>query len=95
MEYVDCKDALRQHVNKDDIVYLKNIVEDYKLLYKNVQGTTKFLNEMLDIHLFNVSVDLRKIKQKLLTIVEKTAHMRLFSITSYFEILINSKEKQV
>jgi len=57
--------------------------------------STKFLNEMLDIHLFKVSVDLRQIKQKLLTIVEKTARMSLFSITSYFEILTNTKEKQV
>lgn len=45
LEYVDCKDAIRHHVKKEDSVLLKDIVENYKSLYKNVQGTTKFLNE--------------------------------------------------
>jgi prophage antirepressor-like protein len=42
--YVDHNSALRDHVKKTNIVYLKNIVADYKALYKNVQGTTKYLN---------------------------------------------------
>ncbi len=45
LEYVDYKQALQIHVPKKDIFYLKNIVKNYKILYKNVQGTTKFLNE--------------------------------------------------
>ena len=36
--------ALKINVEKRDIFSLKNIVKDYKILYKNVQGHTKFLN---------------------------------------------------
>lgn len=43
--YVDHKEAIRVHVEKADIYYLQDIVKDYKSLYKNVQGQTKFLNE--------------------------------------------------
>lgn len=43
--YKDIKDALRTNVDKNYISRLKDIVENYKLLYKNVQGTTKFLSE--------------------------------------------------
>jgi len=43
--YVDYRDAIRTHVDKKDIYYLQDIVKDYKLLYKNIQGHTKFLNE--------------------------------------------------
>lgn len=45
LEYKDYRDALRSHVNKQDIKYLKDIVKNYKTLYKNVQGHTKFINE--------------------------------------------------
>lgn len=45
LEYKDHRDALRNNVDKNDIVYLKDIVDNYKQLYKNVQGHTKFINE--------------------------------------------------
>jgi len=43
--YKDPKDALRKHVLKKDIVYLKDIVSNYKILYKNAQGQSKYLSE--------------------------------------------------
>ena len=43
--YVDCRDAIRTHVDKRNIEYLRNIVKNYKILYKNVQGNSKFLSE--------------------------------------------------
>lgn len=43
--YVDCRGAMKKHVNKKNIVYLKHIVKNYKVLYKNVQGNAKFLSE--------------------------------------------------
>ncbi|AYV83073.1 MAG: BRO-N domain protein [Hyperionvirus sp.] len=45
LEYADCRDVIRRHVDENDIAYLKDIIENYKILYKNVQGHTKFLNE--------------------------------------------------
>ena len=33
LDYVDCKDALRQHVNKDDILFLEDIVKNYLLSF--------------------------------------------------------------
>ncbi len=45
LEYTDYRDAIERHVNKEDIFYLKDIVKNYKTLYKNVRGSTKFLNE--------------------------------------------------
>jgi prophage antirepressor-like protein len=43
--YENYKKALKNNVEKTDIFKLKNIVKNYKSLYKNVQGDTKFLNE--------------------------------------------------
>jgi len=45
LNYVNYHKAIREHVLKEDIFYLKDIVKNYKSLYKNVQGHTKFLNE--------------------------------------------------
>jgi prophage antirepressor-like protein len=45
LKYSNTKFALKNNVNEDDIYYLKDIVKNYKLLYKNVQGNTKFLTE--------------------------------------------------
>ena len=45
LNYKDIRDAIRTLVNKKDIFYLKDIVSNYKTLYKNVQGHTKFLTE--------------------------------------------------
>ena len=46
LEYNDCKRAIRINVDKEDIFPLSKIVKNYKMLYKNVQGTTKFLSEI-------------------------------------------------
>jgi prophage antirepressor-like protein len=43
--YTNCKESLRSNVQKMYIKRLSEIDENYKLLYKNVQGTTKFLSE--------------------------------------------------
>lgn len=45
LEYNNCKQAIRINVDKEDIFPLSKIVKNYKMLYKNVQGTTKFLSE--------------------------------------------------
>ena len=45
LDYVDYQQAIRIHVHKDDVFYLKDIVADYKKLYKNAQGHTKYINE--------------------------------------------------
>jgi prophage antirepressor-like protein len=88
LEYVDCKDALRQHVNKDDIVYLKNIVEDYKLLYKNVQGTTKFLNEP-----GMYSLILKSKNKKAVEIFNWITHEVMPSLRKFGEYKINNNLK--
>lgn len=45
MGYKDIKDAVKTHIPKEDIFYLKNIIVNYKKLYKNIQGNTKFTNQ--------------------------------------------------
>jgi len=45
LNYEDYHQAIREHVLKSDIFYLKDIVKNYKTLYKNVQGHSKFLSE--------------------------------------------------
>ena len=45
LEYVNPQVAIQTNVDKKDIFYLKDIVKNYKILYTNVQGHTKFLNE--------------------------------------------------
>jgi prophage antirepressor-like protein len=43
--YADPHNALKRFMLKKYIVELKDIVKDYKSLYKNIQGHTKFINE--------------------------------------------------
>lgn len=45
LEIVNSHKVIKNNVDKSDIFYLKDIVKNYKTLYSNVQGTTKFLNE--------------------------------------------------
>ncbi len=45
LEYEKPNDALKRHVKEQNIIQLQNIVSNYKILYKNVQGHTKFLTE--------------------------------------------------
>ena len=88
LEYIDCKDALRQHVNKDDIIYLKDIVEDYKSLYKNVQGTTKFLNEP-----GMYSLILKSKNKKAVEIFNWITHEVMPSLRKFGEYKINNNLK--
>ena len=46
LKYKDYHDAISKFINKKDILYLKDIVSNYKSLYKNVQGHTKFISEI-------------------------------------------------
>ena len=43
--YNNIKQALSINVEKKNILSLRDIVPNYKILYKNVQGSTKFLSE--------------------------------------------------
>jgi len=43
--YSDFKKAIKKHINKQDIFYIKDIVKNYKILYSNIQPHTKFVNE--------------------------------------------------
>lgn len=45
LKYQNIKKALKNNVKKNDVFHLKEIVKNFKILYKNVQGNTKFLNE--------------------------------------------------
>jgi prophage antirepressor-like protein len=59
--YTKYKDALRKNVEKKDIYKLKDIVKNYKSLYKNVQGHANFLSE---IGLYSLILLSRKTKNK-------------------------------
>ena len=43
--YANPTNAFKRHVEKKNIFYLKDIVSTYKILHKNVQGHTTFLNK--------------------------------------------------
>jgi len=43
--YNNVKKALNTNVEKKNILPIRDIVVDYKILYKNIQGSTKFLSE--------------------------------------------------
>jgi prophage antirepressor-like protein len=45
LEYEKIKEAIRTNALPEDIFILKDIVKNYKVLYPNVQGHTKFINE--------------------------------------------------
>jgi prophage antirepressor-like protein len=56
LKYNNYKKALKNNITDNkDIEYLKNIVSNYKSLYKNVQGHTKFITEagLYSLHLFH------------------------------------------
>lgn len=46
LDYENANDILKKLVNTKHIKCLKYIVTNYKILYKNVQGNTKFLDEV-------------------------------------------------
>lgn len=43
--YVNSRDAIHKHVSEDNKAYIEDIVSNYKLLYKNIQGHTVFITE--------------------------------------------------
>ena len=45
LEYKSHNKAIKRHVPQECIMYLSDIDKNYKLLYKNMQGSTKFVNE--------------------------------------------------
>ena len=45
LEYKNYHDALQNNVIKENIYYLKDIVKNYKILYKNAQRQSKYLNK--------------------------------------------------
>jgi hypothetical protein len=44
LNYMDHNQSINELVLKEDICYLKDIVTNYKSIYKNAQGHSKFLN---------------------------------------------------
>jgi superfamily II DNA or RNA helicase len=45
LDYKDYRNTIHNHIEKKNIFYLKNISPQYKNMYKNVQGQSKFVNE--------------------------------------------------
>ena len=89
LEYLDCRDALRNNVLKENIYYLKDIVKNYKILYKNAQGYSKYLNEA------GLNSIILKSKQKnALNISRWITEEVMPSIRQYGEYKLQSKEKK-
>lgn len=90
LEYLDCRDALRTNVLKENIFYLKDIVKNYKILYKNAQGHSKFINEA------GLNSIILKSKQKnALEISRWITEEVMPSIRKYGEYKLQSKEKKL
>jgi hypothetical protein len=87
--YVDFRDAMETHVNKKDIFYLKDIVKNYKTLYKNVRGHTKFLNEA-----GMYSLILKSHKKEAKEIFDWLTHEVMPSIRKYGEYKLNHTLKE-
>ncbi len=89
LEYNDCKQAIQINVKKNDIVYLKDIVKNYKILYKNVQGNTKFLSEE---GMYSLILSSKKEKAKEIT--NWITHEVMPSLRKYGEYKLNHKYKK-
>jgi prophage antirepressor-like protein len=89
MEYERPTEALQTNVSSKDIFSLKEIVKNYKSLYKNVQGNTKFLNEA---GLY--SIILRGKKKLSEEIFDWVTHEVLPSIRKYGEYRVNHVYKK-
>ena len=88
LEYANYHESMKQHVDKKDIFYLKDIVVNYKSLYKNVQGHSKFLNEA---GLY--SIVLKSNKKIAREIFDWITHEVMPSIRKFGEYKTNSKIK--
>jgi hypothetical protein len=72
-----------------DIFYLQDIVKNYKVLYKNVQGHTKFINEY---GLYDLILSSRK--KEAIEIREWITHEVMPSIRQFGEYKLNHKLKK-
>lgn len=91
LEYENCQVALQTNVKKEDLFYLRDIVKNYKILYKNVQGHTKFLNEP---GLY--SLILKSKKKKATPVFDWITHEVMPSIREYGEYKTkHSLKKQI
>jgi prophage antirepressor-like protein len=89
LEYKDYKQALKLNVQKRDMLQLKNIVKNYKSLYKNVQGHTKFLSEP---GLY--SLILRSKKDNAIKVFDWIVHDVMPSLKKYGKYELNEKDKK-
>lgn len=89
LNYENYQVAIDTNVLKSDMFYLKDIVKNYKSLYKNVQGNTKFINES---GLYALVLKSRKKEAK--EIVEWITHEVMPSIRKYGEYKTNNKIKK-
>ena len=89
LKYKDYHDAIGKFVNKKDIEYLKNIVSNYKSLYKNVQGHTKFITEA---GLYSLIMSSRK--KEAIDIKDWITHDVMPSIRQHGEYKSNSELKK-
>ena len=45
LDYIDQKNTIKQHVSQQNRAPLKSLVSEYKILYKNAQGHSIYINE--------------------------------------------------
>ena len=89
LEYVNYHQALRDNIDNIDIFYLKDIVKNYKTLYKNVQGHTKFISEA---GLYSLIFRSRNKKAKEIT--DWITHEVMPSLRKYGEYKLNHTLKK-
>jgi hypothetical protein len=89
LKYKDYHDAINKFINKKDILYLKDIVSNYKSLYKNVQGHTKFITEA---GLYSLIMGSRK--KEAIEIKDWITHDVMPSIRRHGEYKSNSELKK-
>ena len=89
LDYNDIKQTIKINVEKNDIFYLQDIVKNYKVLYKNVQGHTKFLNEA---GLYSLILKSKKAEAKI--IFNWITHEVMPSIRQFGEYKLNHKLKK-
>jgi prophage antirepressor-like protein len=89
LDYNDIKQTIKINVEKNDIFYLHDIVKNYKVLYKNVQGHTKFLNEA---GLYSLILKSKKAEAKI--IFNWITHEVMPSIRQFGEYKLNHKLKK-
>jgi prophage antirepressor-like protein len=90
LKYTRYKEALKNNItNKKDIDYIKNIVSNYKTLYKNIQGHTKFITEA---GLYSLIMSSRK--KEAIDIRNWITHEVMPSIRKHGEYKLNSNLKK-